>query len=338
MHKFIGIDYHKCFSYGTIMLESGKIVNQSRFENGFEDLSAFLGKHSGKDCHAVLEAGYNSLVMYDWLHELVDSVILAHPRKLKIIAEAKIKTDKIDSQQLAHLLRCDMIPPAYASSLYAREAKRILRHRLFLTKISTMLKNRIHSLLDGYPAIRDQRPTENIFTQTGIQWLKTLALPDCTGKVLEQDTHLLEQISEILKTLDKWVSKTFKSDQRLANLRTIPGIGKFFSFLIIAEIDAINRFSKPAKLHAYAGLVPTVHSSGGRDYHGRLTSECNKYLRYAMIEAVIPATRKDYRLKKYYEKTKQRKGPNSAKVATARRLLTIVYRVLKEEREYRVMG
>ena len=338
MHKYIGIDYHKRFSYGTIMLQSGQVVKQARFENSFADLSAFLGDSCGNDCHAVLEAGYNSLVMYDWLDQLTDSVTLAHPRKVKIIAEAKVKTDKIDSALLAHLLRCDMIPAAHASSQSAREAKRILRHRLFLTKVSTMLKNRIHSLLDGYPHIRDDRPIENIFTQAGLQWLKRTILPDCSGKVLINDVRLLERIIQTIKTLDKWFAAKFQSDQRITHLKTIPGIGKFFSLLIVAEIDEIDRFSKPAKLHSYAGLVPTVHSSGGREYHGRLTPECNKYLRYAMIEAVIPAIRKDYSLKRYYEKIKQRKGSNSAKVATARRLLTIVYRVLKEGRTYRVMG
>lgn len=336
MRKYIGIDYHKRFSYGTIMLSSGQIVKQSRFENSLADLSDFLGPHSGQDCHAVLEAGYNSLVMYDWLDELADSVTLAHPRKVKIIAEAKVKTDKIDSALLAHLLRCDMIPVAHASSHSAREAKRLLRHRLFLTKVSTMLKNRIHSLLDGYPEIRDERSVERLFTQAGIQWLRGIALPDCSQKVLQNDITLLEQILQTMKRLDKWFTARFQSDQRIVNLRTIPGIEKFFSLLIIAEIDDINRFTKPAKLHSYAGLVPTVHSSGGKEYYGRLTPECNKYLRYAMIEAVIPAIRKDYRLKQYYEKIKRRKGSNSAKVASARRLLTIVYRVLKEERVYRV--
>ena len=338
MHKYIGIDYHKRFSYGTIMLESGRIIKHSRFENSFSDLSQFLGDHSGDDCHAVLEAGYNSLVMYDWLDNLTDSVTLAHPRKVKIIAEAKVKTDKIDSELLAHLLRCDMIPAAHPSSQSARESKRILRHRLFLTKVSTMLKNRIHSLLDGYPHIRDERSVENIFTQTGLQWLKTIVLPDCSGKVLANDVSLLERIAHTIKMLDQWFTRKFQSDQQITRLKTIPGVGKFFSLLIMAEIDNIDRFSKPAKLHSYAGLVPTIHSSGGREYHGRLTPECNKYLRYAMIEAVIPAIRKDYSLKRYYEQIKQRKGANSAKVATARRLLTIVYRVLKEKRTYRVMG
>ena len=336
MHKYIGIDYHKRFSYGTIMLESGQIVKQSRFENGFANLNNFLGPHSGSGCHAVLEAGYNSLVMYDWLDELTESVTLAHPRKVKIIAEAKVKTDKIDSELLAHLLRCDMIPSAHASSQPAREAKRLLRHRLFLTKVSTMLKNRIHSLLDGYPQVRDERPVERLFTQAGIQWLKGIMLPDCSGKVLANDIALLEQIIQTMKRLDKWFAARFQSDQRITHLRTIPGIGQFFSLLIVAEIDDIHRFAKPAKLHSYAGLVSTVHSSGGREYHGRLTPECNTYLRYAMIEAVIPAIRKDYSLKQYYEKIKRRKGSNSAKVATARRLLTIVFRVLKEKRVYRV--
>lgn len=117
--------------------------------------------------------------------------------------------------------------------------------------------------------------------------------------------------------------------------QSIPGIGKFFSLLVVSEIDDIDRFSSAAKLHAYAGLVPSTYSSGGRTYHGRIIKQGNKYLRYAMIEAVWPALNKCVDLEKVYNRIYHRRGANSAKVAAARRLLTIVYRVLKEHREYR---
>jgi transposase len=319
------------------MTESGRIVKHCRFDNSIENLAEFLGEHSDKDSRAVLEAGYNSLVMYDWLDSLVGQVKLAHPRKVKVIAEAKIKTDKIDSRLLAHLLRCNLIPQAHASSFEARESRRLLRSRIFLVKIATMTKNRIHSLIDGYPSIREQRYMQNMFTLVGIKWLKQIKLPSYSRKVLDNDLYILEQINLTLKTTEKWISRHAGRDTRIKNLQTIPGIGRFFSLLILSEIDDISRFRKPARLHAYAGLVPTVHSSGGREYHGRLNTECNKYLRFAMIEAVVPAIRKDYNINRYYNKLKMRKGPNSAKVATARRLLTIVYRVLKENRQYRVV-
>jgi len=116
MKTYVGVDYHKKFSYGTIMTEEGEIIKQGRFANHPEAVSGFLGEHSGASCSAVLEATRNWTVMHDWLEELVDDVTLAHPLKVKAIAEAKIKTDKIDATTLAHLLRCDLIPSDTSSS------------------------------------------------------------------------------------------------------------------------------------------------------------------------------------------------------------------------------
>ncbi len=118
-------------------------------------------------------------------------------------------------------------------------------------------------------------------------------------------------------------------------MQTIPGIGRAFALLIVSEIDNIDRFSKPKKLHAYAGLVPSTYSSGGRTFNGRIIKGGNKYLRWAMVEAIWPAIQKDVDLNEFYYGLAGRKGANPAKVATAKRLLTIVYRVLKDNREYR---
>jgi len=335
MKTYVGIDYHKRFSYGTIMTEAGQIIKQSRFDNHPEAVAAFLGECGSNGCSAVLEAGYNSLVMHDWLDELIGSVTLADPLKVKAIAEAKIKTDKIDSTTLAHLLRCDLIPSAHVSSPAARIGKKLLRHRMFLVRLSTMVKNRIHSLMDGFPLIRDTRSTKDIFSKKGVCWLKQIELPKYGRRILDSEVSLLEYFGSQIKCVDGWISGFGHKDQRVKNVMTIPGIGKFFSLLVVSEIDDINRFRSPAKLHAYAGLVPSTHSSGGRTYHGRIIKQGNKYLRYAMIEAVWPALSKCMDVEKVYNRVYSRRGANSAKVAAARRLLTMVYRVLKEDREYR---
>ena len=95
--------------------------------------------------------------MHDWLEHHTGEVALAHPMKLKAIAEARIKTDKIDATTLAEMLRCDLILRTHVSSPQARVIKRLLRHRIFLVRIRTMAKNRIHDLLDRYPLLCAQR-------------------------------------------------------------------------------------------------------------------------------------------------------------------------------------
>jgi transposase len=335
MKTFFGVDYHKAFSYGTIMNEAGDILKQGRFSNHPEAVARFLAPHAGEACSAVLEATRNWCVMHDWLEELTGHVTLAHPLKVKAIAEAKIKTDKIDATILAHLLRCDLIPAAHVCSPAARIIKNLLRHRMFLVRLQTMTKNRIHALLDRHPLVAAQRLAAELFTGIGIAWLKQLELPTYDRHILDSEVRLLEHLREQIHQADRWLMQVGKKDPRVERLMTIPGIGKAFALLLVSEIDDIRRFGSPKKLHAYAGLVPSTHASGGRTFHGRIIKCGNKYLRWAMVEAIWPAISKDVGLSQYYQRLAGRKGPNPAKVATARRLLTIVYRVLSENREYR---
>ena len=130
------------------------------------------------------------------------------------------------------------------------------------------------------------------------------------------------------------MNKIYRSCEQAHLISTIPGFGKFFSVLVSTEISEIERFSTDSQLHSYAGLIPSTHASGDKIYHGRIIRRGNKWLRWAAVEAVWPAVRSDFDIRLYYQKRKKRKGVNSAKVATARRLLTIIYRVMKEKRAY----
>lgn len=335
MKTFVGVDYHKRYSFATIMGESGEILKQGRLPNSAEAVAQFLSEHGGTECSAVLEATRNWCVMHDWLEDSCGSVTLAHALKVRAIAEAKIKTDKIDSTTLAHLLRCDLVPRAHVSSPAARVLKNLLRHRMFLVKLQTMTKNRIHVLIDRYPEVRRDRPAQELFNRAGLAWLKIVVLQASDRSILDNELQLLDALRQRIKDIDAVLKETTSQDDRVDRLMTIPGIGLFFAMLIVSEIDDIGRFSQPKKLHAYAGLVPSTYASGGRQYHGRIIKAGNPYLRWAMIEAVWPALRKDPALNESYQQIARRKGANKAKVAAARRLLTIVYRVLKENRCWR---
>ena len=124
-----------------------------------------------------------------------------------------------------------------------------------------------------------------------------------------------------------------KTNGNVKLLKTIPGIGEFFARLIEAEIDDISRFRNPKKLAAYAGLVPSTYSSGGKTYHGKIIKQGNKWLRWAFVEAVQPAVATDLQLRSQYEHLKFR-GTNKARVAIARKLLTIAFQILRDQRPY----
>lgn len=332
---YIGVDYHKKFSFVTVIDEKGRCLREGRVGNSRESLEKFLGEYK-EDGVAVMEATRNWTVMHDWLEEMVKDVKLAHPTKVKWIAEAKIKTDKIDANVLAQLLRCDLLPEAYVPGKEARVIKNILRQRMFLIRVKTMVKNRIHTILDRHPELNKEKETigVDLFSSRGLAWMKTLKLEGADQDLLERELKLLANLEERLAESNGLVKRYGKKDERVKRVKTIPGMGDFFSLLVVNEIDDIKRFKNAKKLAAYAGLVPSTYSSGGRTFYGHITKHGNKWIRWAMVEAVWPAVRKDEELRKFYEEIKRRKGANLAKVAVAKRLLTIVYRVLSQNRDY----
>ncbi len=105
----IGVDYHKSYSHLVVQDSAGKTLRSGRVKNDRQSLGGFLERYR-ENSHAVVEATRNWMVIYDWLDDICDDVVLAHPLKVKAIADAKIKTDKIDATVLAHLLRADLVP------------------------------------------------------------------------------------------------------------------------------------------------------------------------------------------------------------------------------------
>jgi transposase len=334
----IGVDFHKAYSHMTVIDVQGQVVKAGKVPNTLEAVHGFVGPY-GDDAQAVVEATRNWTVMYDLLEQEVKAVYLAHPLKVRAIAEARIKTDRIDSKILAHLLRCDLLPTAYVRPREQRISQQTLRQRMFLVRVRTMVKNRIHVSIDRQLHVREAAAQfSDLFGAAGLAWLRAVALPDAERRLLNGELALFDAVRAQIADSDRLVRALATGDSRVRWVRSIPGFGRFFAVLVVHEIGEIRRFPTPEKLSAYAGLVPSVHASGGKVFHGRLTKQGNKWLRWAVVEAVRPAVTTDPDLRRYYERLRQRKGPNPAKVATARRLLLLVHRVLSQERPYRKPG
>jgi transposase len=334
----IGVDFHKAYSHMTVLDADGRVVKAGRVANTAEAVRTFVSPYR-QGGQAVVEATRNWTIMHDLLETELEAVYLAHPLKVRAIAEARIKTDRIDSRILAHLLRCDLLPTAYVRPKEQRITQQVLRQRMFLVRLRTMVKNRIHVLIDRQIAVREVAARySDLFGQAGMAWLRTVDLPAGERQLLESELALLAALQERIAESDGVVRRLTLGDRQVRWVRTIPGLGRFFSVLVVNEIGDIRRVASPEKLCGYAGLVPSTYASGGKIFHGRLTKQGNKWLRWAVVEAVRPAVKTDPELRAYYERLRHRKGPNPAKVATARRLLTIIHRVLSQERPYRKPG
>ena len=333
---YVGVDAHKTHSQMTVMDQTGKILKRRRVASSREGVLEALEPHradGGEPMKAVLEAGYGWGPIYDWIGEVADEVILAHPLKVRAIADARIKTDKLDSEMLAHLLRADLIPKAYAPSKEARATKRVLRQRMFLVRLQTMVKNRVRALLWQHGI--EPPPVSDLFGKKGLRWLREeTELPEPDGRLLREEVGLAETLKQKIRSTEGLIAELAEGDEAVGWLRSLPGIGEFFSVLIRHEVGEMERFPSPKKFASYTGLVPSTYASGKRITHGRLTKEGNKWLRWAFIEAVSPAIRCSPYLRGYYMRIRTRRGTKDARTATARKLAELAWTVCTQKRPY----
>jgi transposase len=261
---------------------------------------------------------------------------VAHPKEVRAIAKAKVKTDERDSYKLARLLRTGDIPEVYKRSWENRSSQRVLRQRAFYVAKQTSVKNRLRALLaqQGEEIRQEVARVENLFTEKGLRVLEGLGLPEREAKMVRALLKTYHHLEDRIGETNSLVGELYEKMPSARLIQTVPGFGQFLSVLVAVEIEDLGRFEDVSKFHAYAGVIPSTHSSGVRIYHGKIIKEGNRWLRWAAVEAVWPAIRADFDLCCFYERIKRRKGANSAKVVTARRLLTIIYRMLKENRPF----
>jgi len=280
-------------------------------------------------------------VLYELLKDQVTSVKLAHPYQVKAIASARIKTDKIDSRILAELLAADLIPEAHIREDGNRQNQQMLRQRAFFVASRTRVKNRIHYLIDGQSQSVSStvRGLSDLFGKAGMAWLRETTELTATCRILlDQMLELYDCLTAQLAQSNALIKTLFQNDPDAQRLESIPGIGVFLAMIISTEIDNIERFDSAEKLAAYTGLVPSTYASGGVVRHGKIIKQGNKWLRWAFVEAAHAAKRYNAQFNAFHTQRKVRIGVNKATVALARRIATIAFKVLKEQRvfdEYR---
>jgi len=305
----VGLDLHLKKTQGTIMTMDGTIVKQDRFNTNQEKLRLFLDDVT-KGTPVSLEP------------------LLANPAKVKFRAE-DVKTDKVDSELLAHLTRMNWLPTSYVPDKELRYLRSLLRHRSFRRRITTSLKNRTWSEYRK----RDLKREGGLWSQKGRDLARATGIYE-----IEQNMDLLDGIEMQIKEIEKKLKKQYQSLRPIQLLETIPGIGFISAITIYAEICSIERFRTPEKLAHYAGLVPKVRQSAEHTSMGRM-AKGNKWLKWILIEASWSHLQKcpHGRLAKVYRQSKERKKKAIMAIKiVARKLLNVVWAVWTHQEEFRM--
>ncbi len=326
----LGVDVHKKYSQVAVLNEQGTLLMNTRIPNNRTSIASLVEQLADEPGQAVLETGYSWGIMYDLLKEQGIEVTVANAVQVKAIASAQIKTDTIDAYTLAKLLRVGLIPAVHIPSKEIRSLKDMVRQRCWLVKIKTMLKNRTHAVVARNHI---ECPFTDMFGKGGMNFLKGLALPEPDRSILAQDLSLYACLKDLIKESEQSTDTSLQSNRLYALIATVPGFGKILSALAALEIDTIERFHNAGKLAGYSGLVPRVYSSGGRTVLGALVPGCNRWLRYAFVEAAWCAITTSPYFRSLYQRHRA-KGPQTAIIVVARRLAEVVFCCLKNNRPY----
>jgi transposase len=325
--RFVAVDIHKSYLMVGAIDSQQRIVFQPRKLELHRWLAWAQANLLPTDA-VVLEATTNAWTIYDQLVGLVARVVVAHPAKVKLIAEARVKTDKVDVLTLAKLLRADMLPEVWVPPMHVRDLRALLSHRRRLVALQTTAKNRLQSVLHR---LNLKPPGGDLFACKQREWWKMLELSATERLRVEQDLATLDHIARQIEELDAELRRLSTSEQwaeQVPYLVQLPGIGLLTAMTVLSAIGDITRFSAAKKLVGYAGLGAGVHDSGKTHRDKGITKQGRRDLRYVLVEAARVAVQTHAYWKHEFARLAKRIGEHKAVVAIARKLLIVIWHAL----------
>lgn len=329
--RFVGLDVHKRVVQACVLNDDGSQSSMLRFSLSAASLLEFAKSQLGKDCAVALEATTNTWAIVDVLEPYCQRVVVSNPMRTKLIASAKVKTDRVDAKVLAQLLRVEYLPEVWQPDAATRADRTLASRRSALTRQSITLKNRLHSVLHQ----RLIQAPQDLFGKAGRRWLAEVELPAIVRGEIDTLLRLLDALgleqAQVQTEVDR---RGFASDD-IKLLMSLPGVDVTIAQALVAAIGSIARFDAPGCLAAYFGLVPSVHQSAEHTYHGRITKQGNTNARWLLTQAAQVAARHPGPLGLQFARLARRKSRNVAVTALARKLAVLVWHLLTKREPYR---
>ncbi|MCP3854406.1 MAG: IS110 family transposase [Actinomycetia bacterium] len=325
------MDVHRSFAQIAVV-EGGICRDEGRIGVTPEALREWAATLDPGD-EVVLEATTNSDAVAMLLTPLVARVVVSNPRKTRAIAEAKVKTDKVDARILAQLLAADFLPPVWLPDDRIRMLRRLVHRRTHLVRQRTRLKNQVHAIL-----ARNLVPTcphSDLFGGVGRRWLAQLVVPVDEQRSVTALLRQLEFHGTELDEVERDIAIEAIDDPVVARLMTVPGIDVAVAVSVLAAVGDFSRFDDPNRLVSYLGLNPRVRQSGDRAAsHGRITKAGRSQARGMLVEAAFAASRSPGPLRAFYKRIKNRRGFQVAIVATARKMTVLCWHLVTKDQDY----
>ena len=336
--NFPGVDLHKKSITVCVMGEKRKVLARKTLAcTQTNEIVEFFRQF--RPFKVVVEATASYVWFVELVEPLAEKVVLANPKKLRVIAESTKKTDRLDAQVLTEFLVLDMIPESYQSTPRQRQHRALVRHRQYLQGRITSVRSKIRHILSNYNADRKDLFSANC----GPAYLKEVRLSDVDRFVIkllwaEWQDHLAHRLA-VSKKLKAFVAKAPQREAEAREiLKTAPGVGPVTAEVVLSELGDISRFRNAKTVCAYAGLVPVVRQSGERKSKDlKITKEGSGLLRWALVEAAWRLVGKSPKWAALFARLMHRSGKKQAIVAVARKLLCVLYAMLRTSTPYKIV-
>jgi len=327
---YCGVDFHaRQQTICCLKTETGVITTHELKHGDKAALRAFYAELEGPVLVALEASGYSP-----WFELLLETlgheVWLGDAVEIRRRAKRRQKNDRRDAELILDLLIHHEFPRIHRPTPSSREILRMLRYRHKLVRMRTSIKNSLQALALQSGLARQAQ----LFTQAGVQQLRTVAMSPVMQQQREQWLTLLEPLNLRIDAAVGWLKQQAKGDPRISRLRTHPGIGLLTALGLVHTLEPLARFPNQRKVAAYVGFDPREYSSAEKKRYLGISKAGSRLLRFLMVEAAHTTVRYDEDLQRFYRRLYQRHGKPTAKVAVARKLLIRGYILLRDEIDY----
>ena len=326
MKRFIGVDLHKNSFTVCYMQRKGE-CGLKTFKVSPKDVEEFK-KTLAKQDEVAVESTGNTGYFAREIKGSVSKVRIINPIQFKIISESVKKTDEHDAVTIARYLSKGLIPEVRMRSKEEAKLASLIGTRDKFVKLRTALKNKIHNILNANGIVT----TKEMFSgDKGLDKVLSMNLDDADIFELRIIADQIKSLNKSIDEINKGLTDRGKKLPGHKNLTSITGIGDLSATILLNTIGNVSDFADDKKLAAYFGIVPRVAVSNEMSQYGKITKRGNKIARTALVQSTLVAIRYNHYLRRFYLKLKAKKGSGKAIIATSRKLLTIVYRTLKND-------
>lgn len=328
--RYVGLDIHKEVVEYCILDAAGKKVDGGRIVCENTVLVNFAKNVLTKGDHVAMEATTNTWSIVDILESFVAKIVIGNPLKTRAIAEAKVKTDKIDAMILAQLLRCDFLPEVWIPDKQTRVLRRLTSFRKALVQEATSTKNRIKNIFNHLLIKHDV-----LWTKNGIAELRNVELPPHERVLMDCEIAMLEKFLLEIEHVEHEIRKLAYEEENVRLLMTLPGVDYNTATAVLAAFGDISRFKDADHAASYLGVVPSTKKSADKCQHGPITKAGSGLARSMLCEAAQHLSRNDGPLGVFVRRIIAKSGWSKGVIAGARKLATIAYHMLKNKEPYR---